>query len=158
MHFVQWHETPNYWIKSGINDPCKIDVFLCKILWFYNFLLKVDIPFQMNEKPLLNIKIIVLFLNFTLAAESSIWLFKFPQKTIDFPLIEFKLLLIILLRAMRGLKKNKIQFSDSLSRLLRVFAPHFLGQSYVRRSEITFCTNAYRHSYSDMILVAKFNF
>ena len=109
MHFVQWHETPKYWIKSGINDPCKIDVFLCKILWFYNFLLKVDIPFQMNEKPLLNIKII-LFLNFTLAAESSIWLFKFPQKTIDFPLIEFKLLLIILLYAMRGLKKKTFNF------------------------------------------------
>ena len=138
MHFVQWHETPNYWIKSGINDPCKIDVFLCKILWFYNFLLKVHILIQMNENPLLNIKII-LFLNFTLAVEKaydySNFLFK---KTIDFPLIEFNLLLIILLHAMRGLKKNKIQFSDSLSRLLRVFAPHFLGQSYVCRSEITF--------------------
>ena len=106
MHFVQWHETPKYWIKSGINDPCKIDVFLCKILWFYNFLLKVHILIQMNKNPLLNIKII-LFLNFTLAAKSSIWLFKFPQKTIDFPLIEFKLLLIILLYAMRGLKKKK---------------------------------------------------
>ena len=111
MHFVQWHETPNYWIKSGINDPCKIDVFLCKILWFYNFLLKVHILIQMNENPLLNIKII-LFLNFTLAVEKaydySNFLFK---KTIDFPLIEFKVLLIIPPNdAMRGLKK-KIRFN-----------------------------------------------
>ena len=131
--------------------------FCVKYCGFTIFCWKYILLIQMNKNPLLNIKII-LFLNFTLAAKSSIWLFKFPLKTIDFPLIEFKLLLIILLHAMRGLKKNKIQFSDSLSRLLRVFAPHFLGQSYVRRSEITFFTNAYRHSYSDMILVAKFNF
>ena len=38
----------------------------------------------------------------------------------------------------RGFKKNKIQFSDSLSRLQKVFAPHFLGH----RSEIIY-TNAY---------------
>ena len=156
MQFVQWHETSKYWIKSGINDPCKIDVFLCKILWFYNFLLKVHILIQMNKNPLLNIKII-LFLNSHWLIKHMIIQISSKDHRLPFNWIQTSPHYSPSCDA-RVEKKNKIQFSDSLSRLLRVFAPHFLGQSYVRRSEITFFTNAYRHSYSDMILVAKFNF